>query len=93
MTTLVFPGQGSQYLKMTKDFYDNFQTAKNIFELVEDCTKIKVKEISQDTLKLQVLEDLLDNEIFRIEGLMIARQDDALFNDNKLVTNRFGSTE
>ena len=45
MTTLVFPGQASQYVKMAKDFYDNFQTAKNIFELVEDSTKIKVKEI------------------------------------------------
>ncbi len=45
MTTLVFPGQGSQYVGMAKDFYDNFKTAQNVFELVEDCTNIKVKEI------------------------------------------------
>ena len=45
MTTLVFPGQGSQYVGMGKDFYDNFEIAKNIFNLVEECTNIKVKEI------------------------------------------------
>ena len=28
MTTLVFPGQGSQYVGMGKDFYDNFEVAK-----------------------------------------------------------------
>ena len=45
MTTLVFPGQGSQYVGMARDFYSNFKTAQNVFELVEDCTNIKVKEI------------------------------------------------
>ena len=45
MTTLVFPGQGSQFVGMAKDFYDNFKVAKYIFNLVEDCTEIKVKEI------------------------------------------------
>ena len=45
MTTLVFPGQGSQYLGMAKDFYENFEEARNVFELVEDCTHIKVKDI------------------------------------------------
>ena len=45
MTTLVFPGQGSQYVGMAKDFYDNFKVAKYIFNLVEECTDIQVKEI------------------------------------------------
>ena len=45
MTTLVFPGQGSQYVGMAKDFYDNFKVAKYIFNLVEKCTNIQVKEI------------------------------------------------
>ena len=45
MTTLVFPGQGSQYLGMAKDFYNNFNIAKSVFDKIEDCTKIKIKEI------------------------------------------------
>ena len=45
MTTLVFPGQGSQYLGMAKDFYNSYKSAKDVFEKVEESTKIKVKDI------------------------------------------------
>ena len=45
MTTLVFPGQGSQYIGMAKDFYDNFKEARNVFEIIEDSTKINIKDI------------------------------------------------
>ena len=36
MTSIVFPGQGSQTVGMVKDFYDNFNLAKLIFEEIED---------------------------------------------------------
>ena len=45
MTSVVFPGQGSQYFGMTKDFYGNFIVSKRIFEEVEDYTKINLKKI------------------------------------------------
>ena len=45
MTTIVFPGQGSQTAGMVKDFYDNFKKAKLIFEEIEDYTKIDLKNI------------------------------------------------
>ena len=45
MTSIVFPGQGSQTPGMVKDFYDNFKTAKLIFEEIEDYTKIDLKNI------------------------------------------------
>ena len=45
MTSIVFPGQGSQTVGMTKDFYDNFKTAKLIFEEIEDYTKINIRNI------------------------------------------------
>ena len=45
MTSIVFPGQGSQTAGMAKDFYDNFKIAKLIFEEIEDYTKIDLKKI------------------------------------------------
>ena len=45
MTSIVFPGQGSQTVGMVKDFYNNFKKAKLIFEEIEDHTKIDLKDI------------------------------------------------
>ena len=45
MTSIVFPGQGSQNVGMVRDFYDNFKIAKLIFEEIEDYTKIDLKNI------------------------------------------------
>ena len=50
MTSIVFPGQGSQTAGMAKDFYDNFKTAKLIFEEIEDYTKIDLKKIIFDNV-------------------------------------------
>ena len=48
MTAFVFPGQGSQFVGMSKDFFDNFKVARDIFELISDTTKINVKAIIFD---------------------------------------------
>ena len=45
MTTLIFPGQGSQFIGMSQDFYDNFNTAREIFNKVEKATNINIKDI------------------------------------------------
>tara|TARA_B100000575_G_scaffold245614_1_gene210263 strand:+ start:2622 stop:3530 length:909 start_codon:yes stop_codon:yes gene_type:complete len=45
MTSIVFPGQGSQSLGMAKDFNDNFIIAKQIFEEIEDYTSINIRKI------------------------------------------------
>ena len=45
MTTFIFPGQGSQYLQMGKEFHDNFKVAKEIFEEIEDYTSINLRNI------------------------------------------------
>jgi len=45
MTSIVFPGQGSQFIGMAKDFNDNFSIAKSIFEEIEDHTHINIRDI------------------------------------------------
>ncbi len=48
MTAIVFPGQGSQTVGMVKDFYDNFNIARQIFEEIGDYTQIDLKKIIFD---------------------------------------------
>ncbi len=45
MTSFVFPGQGSQFIGMSRDFYDNFKVAKLTFDQIEDYTSLDLKKI------------------------------------------------
>ena len=45
MTSIVFPGQGSQTVGMAKDFYDNFKIARLIFEEIEEYTRLDLRKI------------------------------------------------
>lgn len=52
----IFPGQGDQYPKMGKDFFDNFSLAKEVFEaandfLGKDMTKIIFEGSEEDLTK------------------------------------------
>jgi|AntDeeMinimDraft_5_1070356.scaffolds.fasta_scaffold10511_1 [acyl-carrier-protein] S-malonyltransferase len=41
----VFPGQGSQYVEMGKDFYDNFELARNYFDKANEILDIDLKKL------------------------------------------------
>lgn len=41
----IFPGQGSQRVKMAKDFYDSFPVAKEVFECVNDTLNYDLSKI------------------------------------------------
>ena len=44
-TAFIFPGQGAQYCGMGKDFYEQFETARQVFELAEKATGLDVAEL------------------------------------------------
>ena len=48
MNILVFPGQGSQKIGMGKLFYDNFSTAKSVFQEVDETLKFKLSKLIFD---------------------------------------------
>lgn len=50
----IFPGQGSQYQGMGKDFYERYDEVKRLFSLVEEVLNFDVKEVCfnrEDLLK------------------------------------------
>lgn len=54
----IFPGQGSQYIGMGKDLYDNFEQAKEVFNKADEILGRKISQIcfegSDDELKQTV---------------------------------------
>lgn len=45
MKAIVFPGQGSQYVGMGRDFYNTFSEAKEVFHEVDDALEFKLSDI------------------------------------------------
>lgn len=58
----IFPGQGAQYVGMGKDVYENFDSAKKIFDLASNVTGIDLIQLCFEGPK----EDLVDTVLCQV---------------------------
>ncbi|MBR4903931.1 MAG: ACP S-malonyltransferase [Selenomonadaceae bacterium] len=76
----IFPGQGAQSVGMGKDFYENFDVAKKLFEEADDALGYSIKKMcfegSEDDLKLTantqpaiLVVSVIVDEILKSEGI------------------------
>lgn len=76
----VFPGQGAQSVGMGKDFYDNFDIAKKLFDEADDALGYSIKKMcfegSEDDLKLTantqpaiLIVSVIAAELLKAEGI------------------------
>lgn len=53
----IFPGQGAQYTGMGKDFYEQFEESRQVFEIAEELLSINMKELCfEENEKLNITE-------------------------------------
>ncbi len=82
MTAFMFPGQGSQYPNMARDFHDNFKIAKLIFEKIEDFTSINLRKIIfSDNDELLNQTDITQLSIFATSAAIFY----TLIDENKII--------
>ncbi len=75
---LLFPGQGSQFVGMGKDFYENSVKAREMFEEASDAIKVDFKK-----LMFEENEDLNKTEFTQPAILLYSAIAYELFKDNK----------
>lgn len=79
-TAFIFPGQGAQTVGMGKDFYDNFDAAKKLFDEADDALGYSIKKMcfegSEEDLKLTantqpaiLVVSVVVNKILKSEGV------------------------
>lgn len=81
---LLFPGQGSQFVGMGKDFYDNSPLAREMFEIASDAIKVDFKK-----LMFEENDDINKTEYTQPAILLYSAIAYKLFEQNKDFTYNF----
>lgn len=74
-TAFMFPGQGAQYVGMGKDFFDNSDNCRKVFEKAEELTGLKISDIcfeeNEDINKTEFTQiALLTTECAMLEAVL-----------------------
>lgn len=74
-TAFMFPGQGTQYVGMGKDFFDNSENCRKVFEKAEEVTGLKISDIcfeeNEDINKTEFTQiALLTTECAMLEAVL-----------------------
>ena len=83
MTSIVFPGQGSQFVGMSKDFYDNFSASKLVIDEIEDITSISIKNIMFEDYQKQI--DQLEGVDEELRKKLVKFRDDEVEHKNTAI--------
>jgi [acyl-carrier-protein] S-malonyltransferase len=51
---ILFPGQGNQYVRMGKDFYEASHEARNLFDRANDCLQINLTKLAFEGPEVRV---------------------------------------
>jgi [acyl-carrier-protein] S-malonyltransferase len=81
---LLFPGQGSQFIGMGKDFYENSSLAREMFEIASDAIKVDFKK-----LMFEENDDINKTEYTQPAILLYSAIAYKLFEQNKDFTYNF----
>ncbi|GAX87824.1 [acyl-carrier-protein] S-malonyltransferase [Lebetimonas natsushimae] len=81
---LLFPGQGSQFIGMGKDFYENSELAREMFEIASEAIKIDFKK-----LMFEENDDINKTEYTQPAILLYSAIAYKLFEQNKNFTYNF----
>ena len=70
---LIFPGQGSQYIGMGKDFFDNSEASKQIFNNLDETMGLKLSELIFNGSEEELSKTTLP-EFFEVENILKTRK-------------------
>ena len=81
MIAFVFPGQGAQVVGMGKDFYENSELSKNIFDEAAELLDFDVKRIKYPALNISAGILLIPKTA---SGLLLKAMQDRRYTDPRV---------